>query len=195
MNQENHKNILRYSIITAKAVVIVLALVELSVLSYGYATSFYPHLNTIKEKVNEGRSLVAPMNGDFHLIAMIAETKRGIRSGATSTAYYDLVFQDRKSRRSAWHWHSFLWHMFSYIHFNNEEIFYLWCKYAYFGQGQYIQTAAQHYFKKSLDQLNQKEYATLVTLARSPSLYKIGSDKLNKRVEKLLTTLNQIRSK
>jgi penicillin-binding protein 1A len=63
-------------------------------------------------------------------------------------------------------------------HYPKDKILELYLNQVYFGHGAYgVESAAQTYFKKSVDQLNLSEAATLVGLPRAPNYYSPITDR------------------
>ncbi len=65
-------------------------------------------------------------------------------------------------------------------------MFYIWATYAPFEKGQGLALAAKHYFGKEINMLTKKEIAIIVAVVKSPSIYKLGSNRLQKRIEFIL---------
>jgi hypothetical protein len=135
---------------------------------------------------SEGSKIKKSASKSLYTIALAGETKVGIRSYAIKAAYTEFVFKKEHSRHLKWALNNLLWFYSSFIHFNDKDVFNIWLYFAPFEGGYGLDKSSMHYFNKPLSELSDREYATLVAIVRSPSRYKPGSSKTEKRVDSIL---------
>ncbi|MBN1473389.1 MAG: transglycosylase domain-containing protein [Syntrophaceae bacterium] len=135
---------------------------------------------------SEGSKIIKSASKSLYPIAVAGETDVGIRSYAIKAAYTEFVFKKEHSRHLKWALNNLLWYYSSFFHFNDKDIFNIWSYFAPFEGGQGLDKSSLHYFNKPLTDLNDREYATLIAIVRSPSRYKPGSSKTEKRVDDIL---------
>jgi|GEM_PF-3457655 len=85
-----------------------------------------------------------------------------------------------------WHIEYSLWTFLMSTHYSDHDIFTLWLELALYEEGCGLNNSANYHYGHNLNQLNPEELATVVTIARSPSLYKADPKKLKERVNILL---------
>lgn len=157
-----------------------------------YLFSFLPHLNKLNSIITKEENQISSVSDIFKL-AVMTESTTGLRSYATRQAFHELVFSKEPKGNIDWHLNTALWYLSSYIHFNNRKIFYLWSAYAPFGKGHGLQNSALHHFGKELSELSLRQKAEIIAMVKGPSLYKLGSEKLNNRVNIILGKINELK--
>ena len=81
-----------------------------------------------------------------------------------------LLFEFRvPMRMSAWHYHSAMWELMLRLHFDRTKRLSFYCHYLPHENGTGFSQAAQLYFGKQPDELNDDQLATLVAIGRHPS--------------------------
>jgi len=86
-----------------------------------------------------------------------------------------------------WHIEYALWVLLLGIHFDNDEIFTLWCYFAPYEKGTGLNESANFYYGRAIEQLNEKEIALIIAMIKAPSYYKDHPKKLEERVDELLS--------
>ena len=143
-------------------------------------------MNDIKEYLTSANQEALPVIDSLYKYAITAETKSGIRGYAVRTAYWTLVFKDEHKGNMSWHANNLLWLLASHLHFNDKEIFGLWLSCSIVGCGKGLPSASEIYYGKKLSKLTHREMVGLVAMAKSPSVFKPGSDRSEKRIEFIL---------
>jgi hypothetical protein len=161
-------------------------LVSLCSVVLWYSIAFLPHLHNLQRLVQEGERMLTGVPGQLYTLAVAAEGKDGIRSFGIKRAYWELVYKHKRTRISRWHLGNALWHISSYIHFDDEEMFRMWANFAPYEEGQGFAGSASYYFNKPLVDLTTKEYATLVAVVKSPNMFKPGTARGDKRIKRVI---------
>lgn len=152
-----------------------------------YSASFLPHLGELKELSSRGSIVIMDVEDDLYPLAVAGESKNGIRSYVTRSAYYSLVHEDaNKSTKLVWHANNILWYGASFIHFNDQEIFGIWAQCALAGCGHGLNEIAQRYFGKKLMYFSEKELASLVAVIRNPTYFAPDTEVNNQRANEIL---------
>jgi membrane carboxypeptidase/penicillin-binding protein PbpC len=153
---------------------------------FGIPFRFLPHLSEIKWFVEKGDQKIQPIYQSIYPLAVAGETKEGIRTHAVRQAYWSLVHSKKKQGMGSWHLNNMLWYFASHIHLTDQEVFGLWVNCAGFECDKGLSEASKVYYDKLLSELSLQEQAGLVALLRSPSRYKVGSDKSKNRIREIL---------
>ena len=85
-----------------------------------------------------------------------------------------------------WHANNAMWYAASYLHFSDREVFGIWAHCALSGCGHGISKIAQEYFAKDLTSLSEREVAGLLGVIRNPDGFVPGTDRAEKRIDKVL---------
>ncbi len=163
---------------------IIIAVPILFIFSW-YLINFLPHANELEQKVNSGQKIVSGVS-DIQKLAVLAESNSGIRNYAIRQAYVELSLNERYQKTPYWHLNTVLWYFYSKLHYNENEMFFMWSTYAPYEKGTGLQNSAKYYFKKELKDLSLREKTEIVAMVKGPSIYKHGSERLNKRVDSIL---------
>lgn len=169
-----------------KWIIRIIGTIILITLIFWYFSSFYPHLSELN-KIIENEEKVVSNISDIHKLAVMVESSQGIRSYALRQAYRELVFDKTSKSNTHWHTNTALWYFSSYLHFNENETFYLWSALVYSGE-KGLQKSSIHLFSKELSKLNLKQKAELVAMVKAPHRFKLGSMALKKRVDSMFKT-------
>jgi hypothetical protein len=157
-----------------------------------YGVSFLPHLSDVKSISKEGEIIVGAASDRLYALTIASESKEHIRAGAMSAAYRSFVYERKGGNNLGWHLNNLLWLMASHVHFNDKQVFGIWAYYAPYERGHGLNKAAEYYFRKPLSRLGEREYAALISAARSPVRYKPGSEPSEQRVDMLLNKANSL---
>ncbi len=161
-------------------------LMPVFVLLAWYILGFWPYISDINKIAENGKRNVATVEEKLFKMAMRSERGSGLRSLVIRSTYRLFSLKGERQKMLYWHLNTAFWYYASHIHFNEKEIFYLWSELAWYGAGTGLAEAASHYFKKPLGKLSNVEMASLVAITRSPSLYKLRSERLDNRVKYIL---------
>ncbi len=167
-------------------VVVVMVLVPSIAAGIWYAVFFLPHLHNLKTIAKQGQEAINGIEATLYPLAVVAETKKGIRSWAIRQAYSTLVSQKNRGSTFSWHLNNGLWHAASYLHFNEREIFSIWAVCSLHGCGHGLKEAAQKLFGKDLKSLSERELASLVAMVKNPSRFVPGTEAGNQRTTEIL---------
>ena len=165
----------------------VIVLIPLIALIFWYFSSFYPHLAELNKIIKNEENAVSNIS-DIQKLAVMVESKQGIRSYALQQAYRELVFDKKPKSNADWHTNTALWYFSSYLHFNENETFYLWSALVYSGK-KGLQKSSIHLYGKELLDLNIRQKAELIAMVKAPNRFKLGSSALKKRVDSILNKL------
>lgn len=124
--------------------------------------------------------------GQLYTLAVAAEGKDGIRQFGIKGAYWEIVYKHKRTDIGRWHLGNALWYISSYLHFDDEEMFRMWANFAPYEKGQGLTGSATYYFNKPLADLTTKEYATLVAVVKSPSMFKPGTPRGEERIKRVI---------
>ena len=170
----------------AKRILITILAAPISILLVWYIFGFLPYISDLKSISESGKMEIASVEKRAYEIALCSETAVGLRIQVTKYAYRSLSLKDNHQKTLYRNLNTAFWYFASYINFNDKEIFYIWSKTVWLGNGTGLVKAANNYFNKPLSQLSDIELASLVAMAKAPSLYKLGSDRLKTRVGHIL---------
>jgi len=150
-----------------------------------YAVFFLPHLNELKAQAKYGQENVLPVKAALYPLAIAAEGEKGIRIGAIRNAYWSVLSRSNEPtvRR---HINGLLWMLVSYIHFDEQEIFGIWANCTLLGCDKGLPEAARKYYGKPISDMSQRELAGLVVLLKSPTVFRPGSERSEKRIEVIM---------
>lgn len=160
--------------------------VPLTILGIWYAISFLPYLNQLKIYAAQGEEKVKNINPNFYSIVLVVETKKGIRIHAIRRAYSKLRQHKRIKRDIT----EVLWIYASYIHFSESEIFGLWVECLLGRRRDFEGGIAQKYFKKSLENLSEKELASLVAMVWGGMAFAPDTERGEKRANYIIEKYN-----
>jgi len=158
-------------------------------LAIWYGVSFYPYVSQMEKMAGSANSSAQPVADTLYKYAVVAESEYGIRSYATTQAYWSLVFSKNRTSTLSWHANNLLWYLASHLHFNKKEIFGLWLSCSIERCGNGLSSAAVKYYGKELASLSVRELVGLVAMVKSPSAYKPGSERSEMRIEYILSKL------
>lgn len=113
-------------------------------------------------------------------IALQEETQLGILRFSAHSLAVDL---HDGHFRNFWNLAGLHWHVWLRVLYSDSEIFRIWLSMAPYGEGRGMNEASEHYFAKSIDKLSCYQIAQLVVMVRSPSMFKPGSTRSEKRIE------------
>ena len=85
--------------------------------------------------------------------------------------------------RNYWHLSGFHWHLWVWIRYTDMETFQLWLAMALYGSGRGMNEASMLNFNSKIEELSCNQLAQLVVMVRSPSIFKPGSKRSNKRIK------------
>ena len=151
-----------------------------------YSINFLPHLKALHAIEAEGRTILGGSEDSIYPYALAAEGQKGIRIYAIQNLYVARILKAKRQKMLWWRIHNILWYFVSFLHFNDKEIFHIWAVYAPYENGRGLAKSANYYFNKDLASLNPKEIASIVVVVKSPSLYKPGGRRFQKRVTFLM---------
>jgi len=162
-------------------------------LYYYYTVFFKTHLVDINNCISTSNNIYKDPPSELFDIAIIAEGYRGIRHFVVKTLLYKYEMCNQGMLK--WHLHNFCWDLLIKIHFSSNEVFLLWCYFVPYSEGVGLNNAANYFFDRDLNQLELKEIVTIIAMVKSPSIYKMNTEKLHKRVDYLLGEYNKITTK
>ncbi|OGW17943.1 MAG: hypothetical protein A2X56_10710 [Nitrospirae bacterium GWC2_57_13] len=151
-----------------------------------YAISVLPYLSDVKSISKEGEIMVSTASDRLYALTVASESKEHIRASAMSAAYRALIYERKGGGNLSWHLNNLLLLMASHVHFNDKQVFGIWAYYAPYERGRGLNKAAEYYFRKPLSRLGEREYAVLISAARSPMRYKPGSEHSEQRADMIL---------
>ena len=151
-----------------------------------YSISFLPYLNKINGLAESGNETIKPIYRSFYPLAVAGETKERIRIHAMRQTYWFLVYSKNHSKVIGWQLNNLLWYFASEIHLTDQEVFGLWVNCALYGCEKGLSEASQIHYNKFLDELSIQEQAGLIALVRSPSRYRVGSEKYENRIREII---------
>jgi len=171
---------------------VLLTLLISPVVAFGiwYELSFQPYTNQIEELANYGNSEAQPVMPELHKYAVAAETEYGIRAYASQQTYWHFVFSNNRTSTLSWHINSVLWYAASYLKFDDKEIFGVWVACSVLRCGRGLPEVSKEYYGKEIARMDQHELLGLVAMVKSPSAYKPGSERSEKRIEYILRNIN-----
>ncbi len=85
-----------------------------------------------------------------------------------------------------WHAEYVLWIWLLGIHFNDSEIFSVWCHFLAYWEGENSDNSGYCHYGQDTDKLSAEELITIIVRAKVPFFYKTHPDKLRKKVHALL---------
>ena len=91
-----------------------------------------------------------------------------------------------------WHINNALWVLLLPLHYNEQQIFGLWCSLVPNGHGCGLNEVAVIRYGKNLDALDLEQLATLIVLARSPVHFANRPDLLNEDAQRLIHKYEKI---
>lgn len=155
-----------------------------------YAVSFLPHVSKLNS-VSERTSLLdSEILSELYLLSITRETEGGVRAYAMKQAYRSLSLDPKGENNTLWHANSLLWYFASYLHFNNQEVFGLWVDCSIYGCGQGLPEASLRYYGENINNLSQRQLASLVLLVRNPK-QNLESERSKQQIYELLKTVKE----
>ncbi len=91
-----------------------------------------------------------------------------------------------------WHINNALWVLLLPLHYNEQQIFGLWCSLVPNGYGCGLNEVAVMRYGKNLNALDLEQLATLIVLARSPVRFANRPDLLNEDAQRLIHNYEKI---
>ena len=170
---------------------IIFLILPLFAVSIWYCVSFLPYLSEITAIEKEGKDIVTSAPPILYKIAVAAESIKSIRTHAIAKVYWNIVFEVKAQRPIFRQFNEMLWLASSYIHFSNEQAFYLWACYAVYESGHGLGNASMYYFNKPLSELNEESLVALVVASRNPSRFKPGTERSEERIKTILKILKE----
>lgn len=150
-----------------------------------YFSSFYPYLSELKSIVTAEEKVLSSVS-DIYKLATMVESSESIRRHGLQQAYLELVFEkDKRADEQQWYLNTTLWYLSSYLHFDENEIFYLWSSSVYVGE-RGLQNSSIHLFGKELSELSLRQKAELIAMVEAPDYFKLHGDALKKRADSIL---------
>lgn len=125
-------------------------------------------------------------------IAELSVGESRISSFVAQVLLQDL-FKERK-RSTRWKIDYYMLTLLLKIHFTYTDRFSLWCEFSPYEKGSGINNAANYYYGRDIDKLDVKELITIVTIARAPAYFKLYPEKLNNKVDNLLSNFQKYKS-
>ena len=170
-----------FKFLTSIFVVIVLGVFVSYFVSYG------PHHSQLKNAITDSKSKLVGNSTQLYQLAIAAESKEGIGWRVARGSFYEHSYSKLEKRSKAvWHLYQILWYSAINFHFSEEEIFYLWCHYAFSGKSKDINSISLKYFDKPILELGVREQAQIVGMPHGPSVYIPGTERGNRRLEWVL---------
>ena len=152
--------------------------ISIYTLSY-YLIEIRPHDNFINEKIKTYSEL-----SKNHLLLEKMAIKEETQNGILRYAAHSLAVDNIKHGfRNYWHLIGLHWHLWIWIRYTDNEIFQLWLAMVPNGSGRGMNEASMFYFNSKIEDLSCNQLAQLVVMVRSPSMFKPGSDRSNKRIK------------
>lgn len=158
-----------------------------------YLVSFFPYKSKLEEISHRANQNIIDFSDRFYLLATTVETEHRIRAYAMRQAYWSLALKENRQSNISWHANNALWYISSYLHFDNQAIFGLWVDCSLYGCGKGLSEAARKYYGKNFANLSERELAGLVLLVRSPQRFIPGNEKAEKRINELLSKIENKR--
>ena len=171
------KRILKYSF----AIIVTI----FGLLAAWYGFGFLQYKNEIDHVLVNSDKMYKDVDSSLYKLSVIAEGEKGIVRWASQRAYWDIAHhkEDKNLTRQL---NSLLWFYCIQLHYNQKEIFKLWCHYSLYIDGYGLNNAALKYFGKSIKELSLEEKAAIVAMVKSPSRYEPGSEKSIERIKYIL---------
>jgi len=154
-----------------------------------YCFSYLPHVSEINYIVTQGDSIVSSAPHVLYDIAIADGSKESIRTYAIQQAYWHLGRNENPGKMLLSQLNESLWLLVSYLHFSEKQVFSIWVYYAPYEGGRGLKDASLYYFKKPLSDLDERSLAALVVVVRSPSRYKPGTERSERRIEQIFKKL------
>ena len=151
-----------------------------------YSAFFLPYIYEIRKIAELGFQHSSPSTALIYKYALVAESRQGIRGYAVSKIHRGLLFHNKPPRSLIRNISGTLWYIASYIHFNDRDIFGVWLFCALSECDQGFQEASIRYYKKDLSSLSERELVGLVAMVRGQNYYKLGSSRLEERIDAIL---------
>ncbi|WP_295973823.1 transglycosylase domain-containing protein [uncultured Xanthomonas sp.] len=117
-------------------------------------------------------------------IRKLIDVNVGSPSPHSARLVTSLVYQDLAQGRS--HVRNVLWSMLLPMHFDNSQIYGLYCVLSYNGTDHGLSSFANREFGKPLSQLSPMQAATTVAITHAPTIYVRDRNKLGQRARTLL---------
>lgn len=174
-----------------KTVLIFAVGATIAIISFLAARTFTKNADNLRDQISESRRLLSGREQPLRKMVDTAEGRHRIMHFLSNNlAYHDHQPDNANVKSPWWHLDVFLWKIHLRVSFDEDEIFYLWCAYAPYQDGAGIWNAALYYYKKPINSLSTRELASLVVAARSPSIYRPGSERSQERVASLMESLD-----
>jgi hypothetical protein len=145
--------------------------------------AFRKYLPVIEKQINGAHIFYKNKPKRVYDIAMLAENKR-LNSYVVQVLLTN--FDQNKNGMIKWHIEYFLWNLLLKIHFNDDEIFTLWCDMFPFENGKGLNESANFFYGRNIDHLNAEEITSIIARLKAPLYYKKNPQELEKRVKELL---------
>ena len=145
---------------------------------------FRPYRARINAIINNTHRLHHTPPKAVYALATLSESNKRIKSYVAQSLLIE--FRLNKHRMLRWHMEYALWNFLLGLHFEDKDVFVLWCHLSPFEKGRGLNNSANHHYGRNLDQLNNEELATIITIVKAPIFYKTHPIKLKKKVNTLL---------
>lgn len=145
---------------------------------------YFLEIRPIRSIIEEKISQYSPLTENYLLMETMAVNEESRRGIADFVAHSFAVEVTEKEFRSMWHLRGLHWHIWFRLLYTEKEIFQLWLAMAPYGKGRGIKEASMYHFANIFEKLSCYQIAQLVVMVRSPSGYKPGSERSEKRIYK-----------
>ena len=146
-----------------------------------YSISYFPYLSQLQEKIKESKTEYSGDMSTPYGLALAAETKKGIAYYTARSSYHVLSFQyATKKSKTKWHLNQILWYLSNSLHFNDQEIFYLWLHFSR------IDKLSISTFNKPFKILSFEQKAQVIGMVKAPQAYAPETERGRSRLEWVL---------
>jgi hypothetical protein len=154
----------------------------ISVITYRLVV-FKPYCSRIESIIQGAHSFYKQPSKELLDIAMLTEGGR-LKSYVAQMSL--ISFGRDKQRMLKWHTEYILWIFLFRVHFDDRDIFTLWCHFAPYEKGTGLNESANFYYGRGIDQLQLKEIVSIIARVKAPSYYKDHPKELEERVNDIL---------
>ena len=149
-----------------------------------YYVDFRPYRSQIEGIIKDAHPLHINPPEVVYDLAVISEGKSRIKSYVAQRLLNK--FGKDKVRMMFWHPKYALWDFLIGLHFNEKDIFTLWCQLAPYKEGNGLNESANYHYKRDLNKLTIEEVASIIAIVEAPSFYETHPEELKERSKILL---------
>jgi hypothetical protein len=171
-------------------IIILIDAVPAVAVSIYYFSEFRPHLPVIEKMIAEAPAVYKAPPRELVRASKLVQGDARISYQATK----HLVAQQLGCRMNIgkWHFSNLMWELLIHMHFDDNEIFTLWCYTLPYGKGRGVMGAAQELYQRDPDQLNTEELIAIVVNGKAPGRYKANPTEFQERVATYIQRYNEL---